>query len=266
MQYKVVYTKSFNGHLRGLLQQGQKKVVQAVRAAISEAGMTGEIQSLSRTKHGESRIPHVEKYDLSDGHRLVVQLVDGQAKERAFLFVGSHDDAQRWLDNHRNYRWVKNRNDGTLEFVQVTETEEERHVPADRMDLESPDDILALPLLRVLSPDEWQRLKLSVELQEYASLLSGSDFERDADGILERLAELGGYENASLVLDLLVHAHAREWPEVHQRISVLSEDAMVIAPAELGPAMRATENSESFVTFEDPDEFNNFFTNHSLAD
>ncbi len=266
MQYKVVYTKSFNGLLRGLLQQGQKKVVQAVRAAISEAGMTGEIRALPRTKHGESRIPDVEKYDLSDGHRLVVQLVDGQAKERAFLFVGSHDEAHRWLESHRNYRWIRNRNDGTLEFVQVTETEEERHVPADRMDLESPDDVLALPLLRVLSPDEWQRLKLPVEVQEFASTICGSDYERDADGILERLDELGGYDDASLVHDLLVHAHAREWAELHQRISVLSEEAMVIAPAEVGPAMRASENSESFVTFDDPDEFDNFFANHSLAD
>ena len=67
--------------------------------------MTGEIKSLPRTKHGETRIPDVEKYDLSDGYRLVVQLVDGVAKVRAFLFVGSHDDTQRWLDSHRNYRW-----------------------------------------------------------------------------------------------------------------------------------------------------------------
>lgn len=113
MEYKVVYTKSFNGHLRGLTQQGKKKVVQAVRAAISEAAMTGEIQSIPRTKHGETRISDVEKYDLSDGHRLVVQLVDGKDKVRAFLFVGSHDDAERWLDNHQNYRWIKSRTDGT---------------------------------------------------------------------------------------------------------------------------------------------------------
>src|ERR1700685_1218305 len=98
MEYTIVYTKPFNTYLRGLMQQGQKKVVQAVRAAISEAGMTGDITSLPRTKHGETRIRNVEKYDLSDGHRLVVQLVDGKAKIRAFLFVGSHEDTQRWLD------------------------------------------------------------------------------------------------------------------------------------------------------------------------
>ena len=176
MEFKVVYTKSFNGYLRGLARD-HKKVVQAVRAAISEAGMNGEIKSLQRTKHGETRIPDVEKYDLSDGYRLVVQLVDGHAQTRAFLFCGSHDDTDRWLDNHRNYRWVKSTTDGTLEFVQITESEEKRHVPADRLDLESPEDILALPLLRVLSEDEWKRLSLPKEAYDFASCITGDDDE-----------------------------------------------------------------------------------------
>lgn len=40
----------------------------------------------------------------------------------------------------------------------------------------------------------------------------------------------------------------------------------MIAPEEVAPAMLAVENSESFVTFDDPDELGNFFENHSLAD
>lgn len=195
MNYKVVYTKSFNGYLRGL-QQGQKKVVQAVRAAITEAGMDGEIRSLPRTKHGETRIENVEKYDLCDGHRLVVQLVDGKQKVRAFLYVGSHDDTQRWLDNHKNYKWITNKNDGTLEFVQVTETKEQQYVPADRMDLDSPEDLLELPLLRVLSEDEWIELGLSTAAKEFFSAITGSDYERDADGILTRMNDLVGWETA----------------------------------------------------------------------
>ena len=205
MDYKVVYTKPFNGCLRGLLQHGQKKVVQAVRAAISEAGMTGEIRSLPRTKHGETRIQDVEKYDLADGHRLVIQLVDGKDKVRAFLFVGSHDETERWLDGHRNYRWIKNRNDGTLDFVQVSELQ--RHVPSDRMDLESPEDILALPLLRVLSSDEWCRLELAGEAQAFASNITENEYERDAEGILTRLDEVSGYEKASLVFDPVSYTH-----------------------------------------------------------
>jgi hypothetical protein len=57
MEFKVVYTKMFNGCLRTLDRPGHKKPVQAVRAAISEAGMNGDIKSLPRTKHGETGIP-----------------------------------------------------------------------------------------------------------------------------------------------------------------------------------------------------------------
>jgi hypothetical protein len=120
--------------LRALQQQGHKKVVQAVRAAISEAGMTGAIQSLPRTKHGETRIP-----------------------------------------------------------------KDQRHVPADRVDLDSPDDLLALPLLRVLSADEWEHLGLSADATDVVRKISGSDYERDADGIMIRLDELAGWEKATFV-------------------------------------------------------------------
>lgn len=266
MAFTVIYSKPFNGCLRNLLRQGHKKVVQAARAAAAEAGMDGEIRSLPRTKHGETRIPNVEKYDLSDGHRLVVQLVDGTAKTRAFLLCGSHDDTDRWLDNHRNCQWVKSRTDGTLEFVQVTDGEEKPHVPADRVDLESPEDLLTLPLLRVLSPAEWVRLGLPQEAQRLAETVSSNDYERDAEGILTRLGELADCGKACLVFDLLSHAHAREWSELHRRISVVSDDATVVVPSEVAPVMLSVENSESFITFDDPDEFNHFFSDHSMAD
>ncbi len=58
-------------------QHRSEKIVQAVRAAMTEAGTNGMIESLPRTKHGESRLKNVEKFDLPDAYRLVVQLVDG---------------------------------------------------------------------------------------------------------------------------------------------------------------------------------------------
>jgi hypothetical protein len=47
---------------------------------------------------------------------------------------------------------------------------------------------------------------------------------------------------------------------------MVSKEATVVAPVEVAPAMLAPENSESFVTFDDPDELASFFENHSLAD
>lgn len=51
------------------------------------------------TQHGESRIRHCIKYDLGGGYRLVTV----RPKDTVFLllFVGSHDDAERWLDANR---------------------------------------------------------------------------------------------------------------------------------------------------------------------
>lgn len=52
-----------------------------------------------RTKHGECRIGNCVKYDLGHGYRLVTVLKG----DRLFIpFVGSHDEANAWLDNHRD--------------------------------------------------------------------------------------------------------------------------------------------------------------------
>ena len=134
------------------------------------------------------------------------------------------------------------------------------------MDLESPEDVLTLPLLRILSPEEWELEPAKRSTRPRLSKVCSSDYERDAEGVLVRLDQLAGWEKASLILDLLAHAHAREWSEVHQRVSILNDEAAVISPTEVAPAMLAAENSESFVTFDDPDEFSNFFDKHSLAD
>lgn len=266
MTHKVILTKTFNGNLKKLLTQGNKKVVQAVRAAMTEAGTNGEIMSLPRTKHGETRIPNVEKYDLPDAFRLVVQVVNSIEKSRAFLFVGNHDDAEHWLDVHKNYKWVKNKNDGLLSFVLVTIETDQRHVPADRLDLESPEELLNLPLLRVLSEDQWKRIGLPLPAYQYAAVITSADFEQDASGILEKLDQLAGYDKAGIIFDLLSHASVKEWPEVHRRLEVIDGSSSVVSSVEAAFAMSKIDNSESFITFDDNNLIDEFFANNTLAD
>ena len=51
----------------------------------------------SCTKYGEKRIKNCHKYDLGCGHRLITL----QRGETVFiLFLGSHDECQRWLQNN----------------------------------------------------------------------------------------------------------------------------------------------------------------------
>ena len=266
MTYKTIITKAFNSDLRKLLTQGNKKVVQAARAAITEAGTTGEIQSLPRTKHGESRIQNVEKYDLPDAFRLVVQLVNGVEKTRAFLFVGNHDDAQHWLDVHKNYKWVKNTTDGMLEFVMVTVESCEKHVPSDRLNLESPEEILQLPLLRNLAATDWDTINLDVTAMTFSNAITGSDFEQDAESIFERLEKFVGYDKASLLFDLMWHSHKNEWDKFSQRLKVVTGGATVVSTEIAAIAMAEVDNSESFFTFDDQNLLIDFFEKNTMAD
>ena len=153
--FKVIQTKILNKCFRTLSKHGKKgkDAITKVRAALSEASTEGEISSLQRTKHGETRLLNVEKFDLGDGYRLIVQLVDGKNNIRAFLFAGDHDDSQHWLDSHKDYVWVENTKDKTLNFVQISEKEPRSQIVVSP-DIESPEALLSIPLLRHIGEND----------------------------------------------------------------------------------------------------------------
>lgn len=263
--HKTILTKQFSGLLQKMKSAGHTKSVQAVRAAMSEASTDGKI-SLPRTKHGETRLPNIEKYDLPDAHRLVVQLVDGVQKTRAFLFVGDHDDAEHWLDTHRNYKWVKKDSDGTLDFVLISEQAIERYIPGDRLDLSSSDEVKSLPLLRALRDGDWKTLNVSEAAKDYTLKITGSSFEQDPYESLEQLDVLVGYDKASLIFDLLWHAHKQEWDGVSHRLSLLAGGAHVVDEPAAAAAMASPDNSESFLTFDDQNLLDEFLSTNTLSD
>jgi len=60
---------------------------------------------LTPTRHGETRIPNCVKYELPSGYRLITIERESQ---RIVLFVGKHDDADEWLNNHVGLQPVVN--------------------------------------------------------------------------------------------------------------------------------------------------------------
>jgi hypothetical protein len=99
--------------------------------------------SLSRTHHGENRLPHAVKYDLHGHHRLVT--VEHE-HARILVCVGSHDDVDRWLDANRGGRFVVNKR-GQIDFTRIDDT------PVDPTTLQqtAPEALrLAGPVLRQL--------------------------------------------------------------------------------------------------------------------
>jgi hypothetical protein len=103
---RVHTTKEYEKSRENLLTRGKigKDVYDKARVAEAEA-LQGFIQTVPRTHHGEARIPDAEKYDLPGDFRLVVQRINGLDAGRVFLFVGSHEDAEKWLERNRGLRW-----------------------------------------------------------------------------------------------------------------------------------------------------------------
>ncbi|WP_295841947.1 3'-5' exonuclease [uncultured Xanthomonas sp.] len=263
--YKVILFKPFHSAIHKLMGLGHKKIVQAVRAAMSEASTDGTI-SLPRTKHGETRLPNIEKYDLPEGFRLVVQLIDGVAKTRVFLYVGTHDDAQRWLDTHKNYRWVQGRNDRALDFVLVSPPQETPHIPVDMLNFELSQEDRTKPLLYRLSSDDWKSLSLPSEAVSLIEKINSDAFEMDADSVLENLTKVTSYEKASLIFDLMWHAHMNEWTQLRHRLSLTKNEAVVVQDKEAAVEMQARENSEAFITFDDTGLWDELFNRGTLAE
>src|SRR5687768_1350207 len=85
--------------LRRLLQSGGPKQKAAEKVMQIIANVDLGIQHLHKlTNHGETRIEHCIKYDLPGACRLVtVQNED----VIWFLFVGDHDEVDRWLESHK---------------------------------------------------------------------------------------------------------------------------------------------------------------------
>jgi hypothetical protein len=92
----------FEKQMRMLRRAGKKAVLAANKADDIIAGLrAGESVPEdigSMTKHGELRIKGLIKYDLGSGYRLVTYK---QRSRIYLLYVGSHDDCHRWIENNR---------------------------------------------------------------------------------------------------------------------------------------------------------------------
>jgi superfamily I DNA/RNA helicase len=249
--FRTVTTKQFSKCLSQLKKKGKKgkDAITKTQAAIAQAGMHGEIE-LKSTNYGESRLPNIEKFDLGDGYRLVVQVVNSTKQERAFLFVGDHEDTDQWLENHKDYRWVQKKDDKTLEFIQVTVPDVKPSL-IPKFDLDSPESLLDLPLLRNITEQEWNRSNIPVKAINYLMPLTANEWTQDPNGIIEHLEGLCDMEIACLAVDLLEHAHRGEWDSVHRRLEIKTGNAVVLNEADAADVMVEPQNSERFVTWAD---------------
>lgn len=112
----IVYlqTKDFVRSMQRAMAQGgqNRKRRDKVKIVLGSLEDPDPFTTLQVTNHGERRIRHCVKYDLGDGWRLVTQQ---NSRQCIFLFMGDHDDVDKWLDGHKGDRIVVD--GGTLRTV-----------------------------------------------------------------------------------------------------------------------------------------------------
>lgn len=140
------------------------------------------------TRNGEPRIKNCFKYDLTGGHRLVTV----QIRDTAFLlFVGTHAEADRWLENNHGLEPVINK-DGKITIIEGKDFVPRAPLPT------PPDKVLPETfLLSYLTSEELEFLKI------VPSIPPLSHFSSD-DEILA-VVEANPKDTANVLLDVLIH-------------------------------------------------------------
>lgn len=197
--------------------------------------------TLARTKNGENRIPHAVKYDLHGDYRLVTVEHD---HARILLFVGSHPEAERWLENNRGGQFVVNKK-GQIDFTRVDAPAINTEALQDEMP-EAPR--LTGPVLRQLPKDVSDLLglprpvALSLGLITFELLLD----DDNAWEIIHAQAYISDAQR-SATIDVVNHLRHGQVKQAIARIEAYAEEATaapeaVVAALEAGTASDTLAN------------------------
>lgn len=175
----------------GVPQQAARRVKEIVGAL--SLGVTGASELGRLTRHGESRIKHCLKMDLPGRHRLVCTHHDDVF---TLLFVGSHDECERWLDQNRGITPIVDRKTGKIALV--SEVSAGEPLPARDLNLEAP---LDRSLLDGLSAEYLDLLPVKHALMRRLLNLKATTGD---DELLECINAMPGGDQQNLVLGVLI--------------------------------------------------------------
>lgn len=198
IQRETQFNKSLAALRRagGLAARAANEVDSILGRLVLQGGATNEIGKL--TKHGESRIRNCVKYDLSGGYRLVCITQDEYI---LFLYAGSHDDCDRWINNNRGLRFVMDKQ--TKRISRIQEIEAKAPLPQ-----KAPQAIVNTdtPLLEQLDDADIDILPLKVSDIRRLSTLTCASGDEELLNAVESISE----EMRDTVLSVLLALRDRE--------------------------------------------------------
>jgi superfamily I DNA/RNA helicase len=257
--FHKAFTKSWHRLTRG--DAAAKLAFQKVAGAV-QVWEHGDKTYLQVTHHGESRIPHCVKYDLGSAYRLVTVEHEGQ---RHLLFVGTHDETDRWIDNHVGIKPTVSAHGRVTLVMQNTVAESTKAIrdrPLHAFDTATGSvwdaipaaarDCLALPQT-VVTALELVALGDLAEKPELLDFVIGQSFQSD--------------DQACAVIDILHHIGKGETDEAITRAELYAGLASS-APESVAAAISAGTSTDTVIeasTIAD-DELRKILESHSYSD
>lgn len=196
----------------------QRAYNEACRIIASLSFGAGELNNL--TRHGENRIDHCVKYDISnDAHRLVTVQSDNYIY---LLFVGSHDECDRWLDRNRGLTITFNMESQRMTFTHVTRDERRDFPPIDYARLSEQD----VPYFAQIEFDPGEFVTQRV-LCRALNTVGDQTSEGDLDDLL---ADLNDYDPsiANLMLDVIFELRSGSPEGGRARLDKFRRDAIAV--------------------------------------
>jgi hypothetical protein len=234
---------------------GKKAADQAwIIVGKARAGRADELGKL--TRHGESRIPHCIKYDLSGGHRLVTVQHD---ETIFFLTVGKHDDCDRWIEANKGFRAVIDKKTKRLSVMREVGLQHERPLPP-----QPPTG------RRLVPPDIVEQIRNAGFPSNTVRAIEALDDTATDDDVLKIVMALPERERSNALIDIVEDLRNGRDESARAQLAVLRGDAVRAdeSPALLRDALSAAINSDQFVKLADlPDtEFSRLVNSGNLED
>lgn len=173
------------------------------------------------TKHGETRIDHCVKYDLSQFCRLVTVQDNGVC---LLCFVGTHDDADKWLDKNRGLKPVARRKEDGSQVEKV-------YVSGDVTDADSRtsarSDLAEGPLYKRVPDRYFQRLVAGLRSDVVASL---QQFESTCleEELIDVAIKAESSEQATAIYDVFVSLRAGDVASAKTRIDKFTGEVVLL--------------------------------------
>lgn len=229
---------AFNRQLSTLMNSGgsAQKSAEMILKIIGDITSFGTISCSRTTHHGESRIEGCVKYDLVSGYRLVTVQQRGLV---IFLYCGSHDDCEKWLNRHKGYKYVYNKDSKTLTPIHWDYTLNDERPPITHIPVSDIDK----PLIKLLPEKYIDRLpNLSMGCSFELNNIKKVCDDRDIETFLERI------ENAdiqTLYLNVLLALREEQITQACAHID-LYNDILVTAEKDPDAVLEALEDEQNW--------------------